>query len=249
MSKLHQPIESHKLTKSESQEHRQDSKKTVNICCPLHHAIQKGDLDKTQSLIDDGVDPNAKCLGLGFTALQMAAMIGNLNAVKLLIDAGANLDTTDKMKQWTALHYAAVAGYSEIAKLLILSGANFNIRDNSKKTASNLAFAQNHIDTVNIIQLTIQYIALTKKDIIKICEDTQILGRKLPSVASHLEESKLLVLNMDCLEIILSHINNNNDLQSLKKACTIELYKNLLNHNTNMQAIGESGEELYDNAQ
>ncbi|KJV55510.1 ankyrin repeat family protein [Orientia chuto str. Dubai] len=195
--------------------------------------LTKADVQKYKQDLNDLVD---RC----YIALHWAAIKDNSKATNLLVGSGADLNIQSVETKLTALHMAAITGKASNARIIIDAGANLDTRDNNGKTAYDLALDNNYIDTANII---------TKKDIIKICKDTQILGIKLPSVALHLEESKLLVLNTDCIARILSYINDNDDLQSLKGACTIKIYADVIEHNINMQAIGESGEELYDNAQ
>ncbi|KJV54693.1 ankyrin repeat family protein [Orientia chuto str. Dubai] len=283
MYKLHQLAKNNQLTElKELIKTGVDLNSFVDGCyTTLHHAVKENNLDAVNLLIDAGADLNVKSKVGGFTALYIAAFMINLSAVKLLINAGADPNIKDDQNKITSLHCAALGSDSNIVKSLILAGANLNIRDNDGQTALHMAARMENLSAIKVlinagansnirdkngktaqelaldngkivIANAIQSMELTK-DTIKICEDKQMLGSKLPSLASHLKEDKLLKLKKhNCLEKILSYVNDKDTLQSLKEACKIELCTDLMKkHNINTQALGESGEEfdIYDNAQ
>lgn len=76
---------------------------------PLQRAIECGNPELTNILLEAGADVNAPpARHFGVTALQIAAIIGHLEAVKSLIELGADLNTTGAIRAGrTALEGAA----------------------------------------------------------------------------------------------------------------------------------------------
>jgi len=92
---------------------------------PLYRAARTGDAAKIRSLIEDGVDVNAKTGKGGFTALHEAAGNGRKDLVELLIAAGANV----RSQNWyhhTPLDCArgSETSSSEVVTLLIANGGD-----------------------------------------------------------------------------------------------------------------------------
>lgn len=79
-------------------------------------AAMKGNVDRVQALLSDGVDMKAKDKN-GVTALMYATSQGHIEVVKALIAHGANVDAKDNDGA-TALILAKKAGYTEISRLL-----------------------------------------------------------------------------------------------------------------------------------
>lgn len=61
---------------------------------PLHYAAQEGRHQDAASLLNGGVDPNARDDN-GFTPLHFAAQSGALEIAKLLLSKGAEVDASD----------------------------------------------------------------------------------------------------------------------------------------------------------
>ena len=55
---------------------------------------EAGDADTVRQLLADGVDPNARDILGGYTALHIASGRGYIEIVKLLVQAGANIADT-----------------------------------------------------------------------------------------------------------------------------------------------------------
>lgn len=221
----------------------------------LHIAAEEHQSDIIKLLIHAGADLNIK----GYnekTALHIAVEAHRLDIAKLLVHAGADLNVQDRYGS-TPLHKAAFGCNLDIVKLLIHAGADISIKDHDGKTAYNLAldcYYANYgsIDSANAIKCAENAIKCAEltKSIIKIYDGIQILGNKSPSVASHLDRSKLLKLNVYCLEEILKNIDHES-LEALKEACTIELYTKYIDNtesyiDTAMQAIGSICVKVYD---
>lgn len=103
----------------------------------LVESARQGDLDKVKSLINKGVDVNAKDY-TEYTALMWASNWGHLEIVKYLISKGANVNIKGFQNR-TALMKAAIGGQLEVIKILVDNGANANIRNDDGYTALELA--------------------------------------------------------------------------------------------------------------
>ncbi|KAF3042412.1 hypothetical protein E8E12_008055 [Didymella heteroderae] len=94
---------------------------------PLLIAIDVGDYDMVQFLVDSGAEINRDArLGLLRTPLQRASEIGDFEMVEYLISQGATIDSAPVYGGGTALQLAAMSGHTGIAKLLIENGADVN---------------------------------------------------------------------------------------------------------------------------
>ncbi|MFA7691644.1 MAG: DUF1311 domain-containing protein [Candidatus Hydrogenedentes bacterium] len=82
--------------------------------------------------------------------LMKAVSSGNLEAVKQLIERGANVNETNS-SGWTALHVAAEEGTAVIAVMLLRSGARTDLYDFNERTASDIAWKNNHLEVAQII--------------------------------------------------------------------------------------------------
>ena len=117
----------------------------------LFEAVKNKDIKEVITLIEEGVDVNAKEKD-GWTALMYAAG-GSLNIVKLLIESGANVNMKDE-NGWTALMEAAKHDFDTvIPKLLIKKGANVNEKTTDSWTALMIA-AEEY--SYNVIKLLIE---------------------------------------------------------------------------------------------
>jgi hypothetical protein len=84
----------------------------------FYEAVRKGDLAQVTSLLDKGVDVNAK-FRYGATALFKAAERGYLDIVKLLLARGADVTVKDTFYQATAMTWAISNGHTEIVRLIV----------------------------------------------------------------------------------------------------------------------------------
>ena len=121
----------------------------------LVYAMQ-GDLLKVKSLLEQGVDVNAKAKieGIELTALIVASKEGNLEIVKYLISKGANVNdkvTAEEMGGFTALMSASVAGHTEIVKYLISKGADINAKIDNGRTALIMASQKGYLEVVKAL--------------------------------------------------------------------------------------------------
>lgn len=89
----------------------------------LFGAAFSGDLNKLKSLVDSGIDINAKN-GTGDTALHLAARYGCLSCVDFLVERGAIINACNNDWKQTPLHAAAMAGQLGCLKCLVDHGAD-----------------------------------------------------------------------------------------------------------------------------
>ena len=62
------------------------------------YAVERGDLQSIQALLDNGADPNA-ATAEGYTALMAAAVLGNADAVSLLLKNRADAQAQTRQGQ------------------------------------------------------------------------------------------------------------------------------------------------------
>ena len=108
----------------------------------LMKASMAGDLQKTERLLRDGANVNARFKD-GFTALMMASLTNRPAIVKLLLDKGADVNARTSHGV-TALMLASGKGAIEIVRLLLESGADVNAKESSGWTALTHATKNGH---------------------------------------------------------------------------------------------------------
>lgn len=123
----------------------------------LFHALQEGDAQLVQSLLET----NPVLVNLenndGFTPLGYAAHFGHKEVVKLLLDYGAEINALSHSKlsfipSNTALH-AAIAGNRsvEVVELLIHSGADVNALDSHGHNPLQAAAFEGNLEIANLL--------------------------------------------------------------------------------------------------
>ncbi len=103
-------------------------KKPKEIETQLHRAARTGDLEVVRSLIETGLDVNAKD-EYGRTPLHYAAFGDYKEVVEFLINKGANISALDNYGD-TPLHNAAFGGSEDVVKFLIEKGCDIRCTNN-----------------------------------------------------------------------------------------------------------------------
>ncbi|MEM1291026.1 MAG: ankyrin repeat domain-containing protein [Cyanobacteria bacterium P01_H01_bin.162] len=112
---------------------------------PLIAATLAGDLDRVQSLLDGGTDPNL--VYHTNTALTYAARNGFNEIAAALIAAGAEVNWVDS-EGVTPLILAAFKGRGELVKLLLKNGADPTVVDQWGRTALDYARRRGEDDAI-----------------------------------------------------------------------------------------------------
>ena len=106
----------------------------------LFRAIEEGDHNAVQQLINAGVDVNSRN-GSNESPLHFAAKKGDVRIVKSLLDAGADTDAKVSRKgtplHGTPLHVAASFNHVEVIKLLLQTGTDVDIRSGNFRGNTN----------------------------------------------------------------------------------------------------------------
>ena len=105
---------------------------THNLGTPLLFAVEGGNIQIVELLLEKGADVNAKNI-VQVTPLLSGVDLNNYGIVKLLISHGADLNAQTETGT-SPLHNAAIYGRNRILKLLVEHGANVNIRARYGKT-------------------------------------------------------------------------------------------------------------------
>ena len=119
-------------------------------------AIRRGDLPQVRSLIEQGVDVNAKD-SHGQTTLMRASLSGQSELVRALVAQGADLNATTKYKL-SALMLAVINGHTEVVQSLAAAGADLGIRGGKSaagfygKTALDLAQYGQKTPTIELLR-------------------------------------------------------------------------------------------------
>ena len=109
--------------------------KEENQSSDLLTAVDEGQSDVVQELLDSGIDPNKDAGPEGEYPLHLAALKGNKEIVQILLDNGAKIDLRATNKdEATPLHWAAFFGQKDMVSLLIEAGAPINALDGNHAT-------------------------------------------------------------------------------------------------------------------
>ncbi|KAF5749581.1 hypothetical protein HS088_TW04G01551 [Tripterygium wilfordii] len=94
----------------------------------VYTAAAYGDMEKLQRLVGSEGCSVSEPDGLGYYALQWAALNNRTAAAQFIIEHGGDVNAVDHTGQ-TALHWSAVRGASQVAELLLQEGARVDAVD------------------------------------------------------------------------------------------------------------------------
>ncbi|KAK6944434.1 Palmitoyltransferase, DHHC domain [Dillenia turbinata] len=94
----------------------------------VYTAAAYGDMEKLQRLVESEGCSVSEPDGLGYFALQWAALNNRTAAAQYIIEHGGDVNAADHTGQ-TALHWSAVRGAIQVAELLLQEGARVNCSD------------------------------------------------------------------------------------------------------------------------
>lgn len=117
---------------------------------PLIQAASDGDLERVQTLLNQGANLNAQTLK-GYTALMLAAAGNHGAIVQALLAKGADLNLqTDK--GYTALMLAAAEGHAAIVRGLLERGSDAKRATESGHTALAIAEQQGNKEIITLLE-------------------------------------------------------------------------------------------------
>lgn len=124
----------------------------------LMHCLIAKDVDRTNLLIECGINPNQKCkykaaygnYYLEQTPLALSVQGCLLPVVRQLLKHQADVNSIDQ-EQRTPLFYAAMSGDKIMLETLIQAGANVNHQDFEKETALTVAAKHGHVGCVKAL--------------------------------------------------------------------------------------------------
>eukprot|EP00045_Choanoeca_perplexa_P017800 m.267119 g.267119 ORF g.267119 m.267119 type:complete len:1900 (+) comp17636_c0_seq2:61-5760(+) len=123
----------------------------------LTKACSDGDVEKVESLLAAGVDPNIQDVEFGMAALHTVAHCkgdGAAAIVKLLLDAGADVHAKNKITNSTPLHSAcsaASAASGPVVKALIDAGSDIEHMDTNGYHCIDIAVATKNCAAVKFL--------------------------------------------------------------------------------------------------
>jgi len=120
-----------------------------DINLELLTAAQKGKTETVKSLLDEGVDVNAKDR-FGWTALIKAAMFGYNDIMKILLDRGADVNAKTNLG-CTALMEAAKIGHLRTVRILLDNNADMNLTDKKGNTAMREAVMGGNLEVIALL--------------------------------------------------------------------------------------------------
>ncbi|KAG8367479.1 hypothetical protein BUALT_Bualt16G0076300 [Buddleja alternifolia] len=94
----------------------------------VYSATAYGDMEKLQRLVESDGCSVSEPDGLGYYAIQWAALNNRTVAARYIIEHGGDINVHDNQDQ-TALHWSAVRGAIQVAELLLQEGARINAAD------------------------------------------------------------------------------------------------------------------------
>lgn len=122
---------------------------------PITHAVQAGDAEIVQLLLDNGADVNAPSINSKNplnTPIMVACWHGDLELVKLLCENGACLNQQDGGNGFTPLIKAVFSKKSDIVKYLLDKNADKQIMSHERKTALDYAYEKRLSKIIEILK-------------------------------------------------------------------------------------------------
>ncbi|HTG68711.1 MAG TPA: ankyrin repeat domain-containing protein [Candidatus Udaeobacter sp.] len=113
-------------------------------------AASEADLERVQSILAAGIDPNVTDEE-GWTALMWAAQYNETEIGSALVKAGADLNLVEQSNEETALTVALYNGSLEMVALLLEEGANPDLQDSSGWTPLMTAASSGDMESTKLL--------------------------------------------------------------------------------------------------
>ena len=121
------------------------------IMSDLFCAAARGDLERVQVLVEQGVDME-KTGFYGEGPLWAASRKGHLTVVRYLVEKGANMEKADD-SGWTPLIISSCRGHLDVVSYLLEQGANRDKGDNIQRTPLHHAAKEGHLETAKLLMV------------------------------------------------------------------------------------------------
>eukprot|EP01033_Poteriospumella_lacustris_P011374 gene11374-8092_t len=119
---------------------------------PIYQCTRHHDYASVRALLLQAVDVNVVCPTKGYSPLIAAVYNRDVKMIQLLLHTGRG--------GMTALHYAAQLGLTTVVGLLLARGAQRGIANLQQHTAVDVAVANGHMDTANVLRFDPHKISL-----------------------------------------------------------------------------------------
>ena len=187
-------------------------RKPRNGRTPIHMASEKGHLEIVRFCVQNGHDPNPKCVKR-ITPIYLASKNGKLDVVKYLINYidRKNVFVSDIDNGFSPIHVAVINGHLDVLKILSIFTENPNAMcDWNNQTPIHLAAYYNHLEILKFL------VPLVKDPFIpnsEVWDALDIAGQK-----GHFEIVKYLtsVIEERGLNLSLDHCSLYNRVQQNK---------------------------------
>ncbi|KAI1737635.1 ankyrin repeat-containing domain protein [Xylaria scruposa] len=131
---------------------------SVYSLSPLQLAVELGDLQMVDCLLEAGADVNSP--RQGYSPIQFAVELGDVEIVDRLLKAGADINApAASYSGATALQFAAMKGYIGLAKHLLDLGADVNAVGDTEHGSTALETASKH-GRLDVLELLLSHGAL-----------------------------------------------------------------------------------------
>lgn len=121
-----------------------------SVSSDLEDAVWRGNTEAVQTLLDEGVDVNARDAE-GNPILREAVWRGHTEIVRILVESGADVNAKD-VEGNPILREAVWRGHAEIVRLLVESGADVNAKDAEGNPMLHEAVWRGHTDIEAILR-------------------------------------------------------------------------------------------------
>lgn len=121
------------------------------ICCEIHDAVRKGDLEKIKDMLIDNPDLISSKDDDGWTPLHFAVATDHKDIAELLLARKAKVDAKDNNGN-TPLLVASANGHKDVVELLLKRKANVNSKNKDGKTPLDYAMQNSHQDVVELLR-------------------------------------------------------------------------------------------------
>ena len=123
----------------------------IYIMSDLYDAVEAGDLERVQVLVEQGVDKK-KTGQYDQTPLHAASHNGHLAVVRYFVEQGADIEKADRCG-YTPLIVASIWGHLEVVRYLLEQGANRDKASNEGATPLHLAALNGHLEIAKLLMV------------------------------------------------------------------------------------------------